>query len=265
MNRRLQAPSFVGLWFGLVLWFLAQLAFAQSVPVPQLSARATDLTGTFSATELAQLENKLKTLEDEKGAQLVVLMLPTVQPDTVDSFARRVFDQWKIGRQKVDDGILYLIAKDDRRQRIEVGYGLEGAVPDILASRILNDTVAPHFRHNDYVTGINRGVDQLISLIHGESLAPISPSTDTLDKVDIVIIILFAMGMGISIAVIVASISQRFYEGPLSEIRRKGGYFGDGRSSSGGGYFGGGGSSSGGGYFGGGGGSSGGGGASGDW
>jgi len=142
----------------------------QEVPVPQLTARVTDTSGTLDQGQKAALEAKLQALEEKKGAQVFVLMVPTVQPDTVESYSRRVFDQWKVGRANVDDGILFLIAKNDRRMRLEVGYGLEGAVPDALASRIINDYVAPHFKTNDYAGGVNAGVTALVSLIENEAL-----------------------------------------------------------------------------------------------
>lgn len=142
----------------------------QEVAVPALTARVTDTTGTLDANQTAALESKLQALEEKKGAQIFVLMVPTVQPDTVESYSRRVFDAWKVGRAKVDDGILFLIAKNDRRMRLEVGYGLEGAVPDALASRIINDYVAPHFKENDYAGGVNAGVTALVSLIENEAL-----------------------------------------------------------------------------------------------
>jgi uncharacterized protein len=161
--------------FRLLILMVAVAGFApamaqQDVPVPQLTARVTDTTGTLDQGQKEALEAKLKALEENKGAQVFVLMVPTVQPDTVESYSRRVFDQWKVGRANVDDGILFLIAKDDRRMRLEVGYGLEGAVPDALASRIINDYVAPHFKTNDYAGGVNAGVTALVSLIENEAL-----------------------------------------------------------------------------------------------
>ncbi len=142
----------------------------QEVAIPQLTARVTDTTGTLDQGQKAALESKLQALEEKKGAQVFVLMVPTVQPDTVEGYSRRVFDAWKVGRAKVDDGILFLIAKNDRRMRLEVGYGLEGAVPDALASRIINDYVAPHFKEDDYAGGVNAGVTALVSLIENEAL-----------------------------------------------------------------------------------------------
>ncbi len=161
--------------FRFLILLVAVAAFApamaqQEVPVPQLTARVTDTSGTLDQGQKAALEAKLQALEEKKGAQVFVLMVPTVQPDTVESYSRRVFDQWKVGRANVDDGILFLIAKNDRRMRLEVGYGLEGAVPDALASRIINDYVAPHFKTNDYAGGVNAGVTALASLIENEAL-----------------------------------------------------------------------------------------------
>jgi len=161
--------------FRLLILLVAVAGFApamaqQEVPVPQLTARVTDTSGTLDQGQKEALEAKLKALEENKGAQVFVLMVPTVQPDTVESYSRRVFDQWKVGRANVDDGILFLIAKNDRRMRLEVGYGLEGAVPDALASRIINDYVAPHFKTNDYAGGVNAGVTALVSLIENEAL-----------------------------------------------------------------------------------------------
>lgn len=161
--------------FRILILLVAVTGFApvmaqQEVAVPQLTARVTDTTGTLDQGQKAALESKLQALEEKKGAQVFVLMVPTVQPDTVESYSRRVFDAWKVGRAKVDDGILFLIAKNDRRMRLEVGYGLEGAVPDALASRIINDYVAPHFKENDYAGGVNAGVTALVSLIENEAL-----------------------------------------------------------------------------------------------
>lgn len=108
------------------------------VPVPQLRARVTDLTATLSQDQRAALEQKLAALEARKGSQVAVLLVPTTQPETVEQYAIRVFDQWKLGRKGMDDGVLLLVAKNDRRLRIEVGYGLEGAIPDAIAKRVID-------------------------------------------------------------------------------------------------------------------------------
>lgn len=99
-------------------------------------------------------------------------MVPTTEGEAIDQYTRRVYDAWRVGRKKVDDGILLVVAKDDRRLRIEVGYGLEGAVTDLQAGRIIREYITPYFVQNDYVAGINAGVDQLIALVQGEDLPP---------------------------------------------------------------------------------------------
>ncbi len=127
--------------------------------MPVLSKRVTDLTGTLDASQQQALETRLAALEERKGAQVVVLIVPTTGPDTIEQFATRVFDQWKLGRKKVDDGILFVVAKNDHNLRFEVGYGLEGAVPDAMAGRIIREQVVPHFKQDDYAGGIEAGAD----------------------------------------------------------------------------------------------------------
>ena len=151
---------------------LAQPALAQTIAVPKLDGWLVDTTGTFNSAEQAALEAKLQALEQEKGAQIFVLLVSTTGEDGIDEYARRVYDQWQLGRQKIDDGVLLVVAKDDRRLRIEVGYGLEGAVTDLQAGRIIREFITPYFKQNDYVAGINEGVDKLITLVAGEELPP---------------------------------------------------------------------------------------------
>src|SRR5690606_28051170 len=118
----------------------------------------TDTTGTLDPATKTQLERTLADLEQRKGAQIAVLMIPTTGDEAIEQYAVRAFEQWKLGREEVDDGILFLVAKDDRRMRIEVGYGLEGAVPDLLAGRISREQVAPRFQHGDFAGGVRAGV-----------------------------------------------------------------------------------------------------------
>jgi uncharacterized protein len=148
---------------------LAPCASAQ-VPVPKFEALVTDLTGTLTAQQQAALDEKLTAFQRRKGSQIAVLMLPTTAPEHIDQFSIRVADAWKVGREKEDDGVILIVAKDDRTMRIEVGYGLEGSVTDALTSRIRNDTIAPLFRQGDFYGGINAGLDQLIRVIDGEPL-----------------------------------------------------------------------------------------------
>lgn len=156
-------------WFILFGLFASSLAQAE-VAVPVLKSRVTDLTQTLSSSEIAQLENKLAQLEQTKGSQIAVLIVPTTEPEAIEQFSIRVVDQWKLGRKKVDDGVLLLVAKNDRTVRIEVGYGLEGAIPDAIANRIIDEYIVPAFRAGDFFGGIDQAVDKLIGLVQGEPL-----------------------------------------------------------------------------------------------
>jgi uncharacterized protein len=152
---------------------LGALPLAAQQPVPRLTDRVVDLTSTLTASERAVLEQKLAALEQRKGSQVAVLMVKTTEPEAIEQFSLRVAEDWKIGRgNRTDDGIVVVVAKDDRRMRIEVGYGLEGAVPDALAKRIIAEQITPRFRDGDYAGGLNAGVDALAKLIDGEPLPP---------------------------------------------------------------------------------------------
>jgi uncharacterized protein len=156
---------------GALLCLAAGLAFAQAlVPVPPLTARVIDLTGILSGDAVNRMESELAALEAHKGSQIVVLVVPTTHPEEIEQYGIRVADQWKLGRKGVDDGAILLVAKDDRRVRIEVGYGLEGALPDAIANRIIDETIAPHFKLGDYDGGIEAGVKQMIAVVNGEPL-----------------------------------------------------------------------------------------------
>lgn len=146
------------------------LALAALVDVPAFSAHVVDLTQTLSASEQSELEAKLSNYQQTKGSQIAILLVPTTQPEAIEQYAIRVVDEWKLGRGNVDDGILMLIAKDDRKIRIEVGYGLEGAVTDLYAKRIISQTMTPYFKQGDFAGGIEIAVNQLIGLIDGEPL-----------------------------------------------------------------------------------------------
>ena len=159
----------------LLLLLLALPAWAQ-VAVPPLTARVADLTGTLTREQTASLEQRLQSFEARKGSQVAVLMVPTTEPETIEQYALRVAEQWKIGRKKVDDGSILVVAKNDRALRIEVGYGLEGALNDATANRIIREVIAPRFREGDYYGGINAGVDRMLRVIDGEPLPePASP------------------------------------------------------------------------------------------
>ena len=161
-----------GLLALLLTAFAAMPALAQDglAPIPELKARVTDETSTLSPVEAAALETDLTALEQRKGAQLGVLMVATTQPEDIADYGNRVFDQWKLGRKDVDDGALVIIAKDDRRSRIHVGRGLEGAIPDAAAARILREYLTPKFRAGDFNGGIRDTTAALTALIDGEPL-----------------------------------------------------------------------------------------------
>jgi|SRR5689334_380991 len=266
---------------------------AADVAVPPLRARVTDLTSTLSGDQARALEQKLAAIEARKGSQVAVLLVPTTQPETIEQYAIRVFDQWKLGRNGVDDGVLLLVAKNDRKLRIEVGRGLEGAIPDAFAKRIIDDEITPQFKQGNFSGGISAGVDRIAKLIEGESmpspawtpagsgsglsgdvifygffamlalasvlqsvLGRLLGSAATAAGASIIVYVLAGLGLAVVAAIVVFIVSLLMGLPSGSSGWSSGG---------GGGYSGGGSWSSGGGGFSGGGGSSGGGGASGSW
>lgn len=145
------------------------------VAVPPLKARVTDLTGTLTADQKAALEETLQAFENKKGSQIAVLLVPSTEPESIEQYSIRVAEKWKLGRKGVDDGVLLLIAKDDRTLRIEVGYGLEGVLTDIASKRIVSDIIVPHLKDGDFYQGITAGVDRMIRLVDGEPLPAPAP------------------------------------------------------------------------------------------
>jgi uncharacterized protein len=149
-------------------------AFAD-VAVPPLSGRVVDQTGTLSSGDIASLTQTLKDLEARKGSQVAVLIVPTTEPETIEQFSIRVAEAWKIGRKKIDDGALLVIAKNDRHLRIEVGYGLEGALTDVTSKRIIDEDITPKFKNGDFAGGVSAGIDRMIRVIDGEPLPAPEP------------------------------------------------------------------------------------------
>jgi uncharacterized protein len=143
--------------------------------VPPLTARVTDLTGTLAPVERSALEEKLARFEAQKGAQVAVLLVPSTAPEPIEAYAIRVVDAWRLGRAGSDDGALLLVATDDRRVRIEVGRGLEGALTDLASKRIIEEAIVPRFRAGDFAGGVDAGVDRMLSVIEGEPLPPPEP------------------------------------------------------------------------------------------
>jgi uncharacterized protein len=163
-------------------WLVAALhvgdvrAADDRVAIPALAARVTDLTNTLSAGDRQALEAKLAAWESQTGNQLVVLLVPSTQPEAIASYAIRVAEAWKIGRKGKDNGAIFLVAKDDRKNRIEVGYGLEGVLTDVTSRRILAEDVAPFFRNGQFAQGINAGVDRIIDVVNKGEPLPDSPA-----------------------------------------------------------------------------------------
>ncbi len=160
------------MWARALIWpllLLASIATAQ-VAVPPLRSPVTDLTQTLSPQQSAALESRLRQYEAQKGSQIAVLIVPTTQPETIEEYSIRVADQWRLGRKGVDDGAILLIAKNDRAARIEVGRGLEGALPDVIASRIIDQVLVPRFRQGDFAGGIEESVTRMLAVIEGEPL-----------------------------------------------------------------------------------------------
>jgi uncharacterized protein len=154
-----------------LLWLAAAGVHAQDVqPVPPLSGRVIDQTATLGAAQVQALEAKLAAIETKRGSQIVVLMVATTLPEDIAAYAQRVADSWKIGRREVGDGLLIVVAKNDRRMRIEVAKALEGAVPDLAAKRIIDAQLTPAFKVGDFAGGLNLALDQLDARIGGEGL-----------------------------------------------------------------------------------------------
>ncbi|MBC7434778.1 MAG: TPM domain-containing protein [Bdellovibrionales bacterium] len=289
----------LALLFGLMSWG----ALAQDLlQVPALTGHVIDITGTLSSGEKEALETRLTEFERAKGSQLVFLMVPSTQPEDIASYANRVGNAWKIGRKGVGDGLLLVVAKTDRKLRIEVAKTLEGAVPDLAAKNIIDSAITPRFKAGDYAGGLNAAADHLIARINGEPLpAPQSTGAGeadgSFDWVNLAVLLFFAVpvagsminrllgrkvgalvlggGVGaialfITSSLLIAGIAafaalvMSLFTG-LSGLSRGGGLAGLGGLGAGGWSGGSGGSSSGGGFSSGGGGDFGGGGASGDW
>ena len=170
----------------LLCWACSALAL---VAVPALSGRVVDQTGTLAAGDIASLTQALKDLETRKGSQIAVLIVPTTDGEAIEQFSLRVAEAWKIGRKKIDDGALLVIAKNDRRLRIEVGYGLEGALTDVTTKRIIDEDITPKFKSGDFAGGVAAGVDRMVRIVNGEKLPEPEPphwqNTGSFDPTDL--------------------------------------------------------------------------------
>jgi uncharacterized protein len=278
------------------LFFKALLFVAVAlgqVPVPPLKARVTDLTGTLNQQQRAALEQTLAEFESRKGSQIAVLLVPTIKPEAPVEYGVRVFDSWKLGRKGIDDGVLLLVAKEDRRVWIVTGRGVEGVLPDAIVKRIVEEDITPRFKQGDFYGGIRAGADRMMRLIEGEKFpapreSPQMPRWLDGQMLFIAVIVVFFLGgmlravfgrlfgagiiggiTGVAAWLILSSLAIGAIAGVIAflvTLLNSGRSSSGGWSSGGGGWSsGGGGFSGGGGGFSGGGGSTGGGGAGGSW
>ena len=211
----LRSPMFsrltrLGRWLIGVLLLAAGLplgmlvAQAQGVlPVPALTGHVMDSTGTLTAEQQKALEGKLTTFEQSRGAQVVILMIPSTQPEDIAAYAQRIGDNWKIGRKSIGDGLLLVVAKNDRKVRIETTKALEGAIPDLAASQIIESAITPRFRQGDFAGGLNAAADQIMARITGEKLPAPAPANSArrnnsagFDWTNLAVFLFFAVPIG---------------------------------------------------------------------
>ena len=292
MHRRwilVRPPASKEFVAALAAWLCIALVSAQPlVAVPALTGRVVDLADSLSAVQQQELDQRLSAFEQRKGSQIALLIVRSTQPETIEQYAIRVAEQWKLGRKKVDDGAILLIAKDDRTLRIEVGYGLEGALNDATCKRIIDELIVPRFRDNDFFTGVNVGLDAMMRVVDGEALPAPAQSDDLqignaglLPVIFVAAVIIGAVMrkllgrgkaalitgalVGLAVWLFTSSILLALFSGLIGVvITLAGAHIGGGGGWGGGGWGGGGGRGGGGGFRGGGGGF-GGGGASGRW
>ena len=197
-----------------LLWLVSVVALAQQVePIPSLDSPVVDTTGTLDAASREALVQQAQALRQRKGSQLQVLIVPTTGPEDIAQYTQRVYDAWKLGRQGVDDGVILVVAKDDRRVRIQPGYGLEGAIPDATASRVIQEYLVPKFRAGDFTGGVNDATAQLVRLIDGEPLPePVADHAPGPDRGGNWLFALFA-------AFVVANIIRGLFRGLPAGVR----------------------------------------------
>ena len=190
----IRAARAVFLAFTLCWFFVA----GAEVAVPSLAGRVTDQTATLTTEQKAGLEQTLQAFETRKGSQIAILIVPTTAQETIEQYSLRVAEQWKLGRKKVDDGAILVVAKNDRALRIEVGYGLEGTLNDATSKRIISDIITPRFKQGDFYGGITAGVDQIIRVIDGESLPePKGKSADDTASIQQFIPVIFILALAV--------------------------------------------------------------------
>lgn len=203
----LRCPQICLRWLAAAgLGLFVTMAMGQDLlPVPALTSHVIDTTSTLSSAQIQALENKLSAFEQARGSQVVLLLVPTTQPEDIASYANRVGNTWKIGRKEVGDGLIVLVAKTDRKVRIEVAKTLEGAIPDLAAKQIIDEAITPHFKQGDFAGGLDAAADQIIALVSGEALpAPATPARHGNDAgvqwTDLAVFLFFAVPIAGSIA-----------------------------------------------------------------
>jgi uncharacterized protein len=172
MNFSMRSARSLVVAFLVCLLGSAPVFAADMVAIPPLQARVTDLTETLSGEQRGALEATLESFERERGSQVGIVMLPSTQPEAIEQFGIRLAEAWKLGRKGTDDGVIVIVVKNDRRVRLEVGYGLEGALNDATAKRIISETITPRFKNGDYYAGLQAGLKAIIGVINGEALPP---------------------------------------------------------------------------------------------
>ncbi|HSD16958.1 MAG TPA: YgcG family protein [Thermomonas sp.] len=194
-------PSWVASILVLLVLCLPQARAQSPAKIPAFDSPVVDTTATLDAATRQQLEQQALALQQRKGSQLQVLMIPSTQPEDIESYAVRAFESFKLGRKGIDDGVLLVVAKDDRKVRIEVGYGLEGAIPDIAAGRVIQEYMVPRFRQGDYAGGVVDATAQLVRLVDGEPLPePVTTHSTGRDSGDEWLFALFAAFMASLVA-----------------------------------------------------------------
>ena len=210
--------------FALLLgWVAPALAL---VAVPPLSGRVVDQTGTLSSGDIASLTQTLRDLETRKGSQIAILIVPTTDGEAIAPFSLRVAEAWKIGRKKIDDGALLVIAKNDRHLRIEVGYGLEGALNDVTTKRIIDEVITPKFKSGDFAGGVSAGIDRMIAIINGEKLPEPAPEhwqgpslanwIDPFNPFVLAFVFIFSGGLRAALGRLVGSVATGGFVGVLA-------------------------------------------------
>ena len=209
--------------FAAALLFSMTLAMGQNlVPVPALTAHVMDLTGTLESVQTSALEAKLAAFEQQKGSQIVVLIVATTLPEDITAYANRVGNSWKIGRREIGDGLLLIVAKNDRKVRIEIAKTLEGAIPDLAAKQIIDNAITPNFKAGNFAAGLDQASDQIMARISGEALpVPVAPQKQKyglggIQWTDLAIFLFFAVP-------IVGGLARRIFGRPLGSVLVGGG------------------------------------------